>query len=112
MMCCTSGGLFSSVLHGRTRQDITSTLFRVELLMGRDIAYDLANHKKLETAAQLAKLADPSTRKIQSNKTSKVGNVPHVGIKRSPYNALGQGCDSFERVRDTCAIIYPPIPSQ
>lgn len=79
-MCFTPGGCFSWVLRGLARQDITSTLFRVELLMGRDVAYDLACHKKAEAAAQLAKRTDASKRK-KSNKNSKVRTLKQGGIK-------------------------------
>ncbi|CAN0183838.1 unnamed protein product, partial [Pylaiella littoralis] len=52
--------------------DITNTLFRVELQMGRDIASQLAKHQKAEAAAQLAARNNASKRKRSSNKTSKV----------------------------------------
>ncbi|CAM9209213.1 unnamed protein product [Ectocarpus sp. 4 AP-2014] len=52
--------------------DVTSTLFRVELLMGRDIACQLAKHKKAEAAARLAARRNASKRKMSPNKASKV----------------------------------------
>ncbi|CAB1113909.1 unnamed protein product [Ectocarpus sp. CCAP 1310/34] len=52
--------------------DITSTLFRVELLMGRDTACQLAKHQKAEAAARLAARRNASKRKRPPNKASKV----------------------------------------
>lgn len=47
--------------------------------MGRDVAYDLASHKKAEEAALLATRADASKRKKKPSKTSKVGTLPKLG---------------------------------
>ncbi|CAM9247576.1 unnamed protein product, partial [Ectocarpus fasciculatus] len=52
--------------------DITSTLFRVELLMGRETACQLAKHKKAEAAARLAARRNASKRNRSPNKASKV----------------------------------------
>eukprot|EP00903_Cladosiphon_okamuranus_P012352 g11581.t1 len=52
--------------------EITSTLFRIELLMGRDVASQLGKHQKAEAAAQLAARKNASKRRKPSKKSSKV----------------------------------------
>eukprot|EP00752_Nemacystus_decipiens_P012187 g10805.t1 len=52
--------------------EITSTLFRIELLMGRDVASQLGKHQKTEAAARLAARKDASKRRKSSKKSSKV----------------------------------------
>lgn len=51
---------------------MTSTLFRIELLMGRDVASQLGKHQKAEAAAQLAARKNASKRRKSSKKSSKV----------------------------------------
>ena len=63
--------------------------------MGRDVAYDLASYKKAEAAAQLATRNDASKRKKKPNKTSKVGTLARVGIKRPHEKAQTTGQDNI-----------------
>lgn len=53
-------------------QDLIATLFRVELLMGRDVTHHLARHQKEKKAAELAARRKASKQGRPSNNVSKV----------------------------------------
>lgn len=67
--------------------------------MGRDVAYDLASHKKAEEAALLATRADASKRKKKPSKTSKVGTLPKLGKsndRTKNHETIEQGQSSYK----------------
>ncbi|CAM9135050.1 unnamed protein product [Scytosiphon promiscuus] len=71
--------------------DILSTLFRVELLMGRDTASQLTRHQKAKAVAELAARKNASKRKKPSNKASKVTFGDSEGRSDTVAGSLAAG---------------------